>query len=86
LVKVKKRSENFDRAKLKVSLRKAGAKEEHATRVAETVERRVWEGIMTTEIKELAATELRRMDPKTATVYETYKKPNEIVVKNRGID
>jgi len=75
LVKVKKRSENFDKAKLKVSLRKAGAKEEHATKVAETVERRVWEGITTTEIRQLAATELRRMDPKVATVYETYEKP-----------
>jgi len=75
LVKVKKRSENFDRAKLKDSLRKAGAKEEHATKVAETVERRAWEGITTTEIKELATTELRRIDPKAATVYETYEKP-----------
>ena len=75
MVKVKKRSENFDRAKLKASLRKAGAKEEHATKVAETVERRVWEGITTTEIRQLAATELRRMDPKAATVYETYEKP-----------
>ena len=75
MVKVKKRSENFDKAKLKVSLRKAGAKVEHATKVAEAVERRAWEGITTTEIRQLAATELRRMDPKAATTYETYEKP-----------
>ena len=75
MVKVKKRSEQFDRAKLKASLKKAGAKEEHATKVAETVARTVWEGITTTEVKRLAATELRRMNPKAATVYETYNKP-----------
>ena len=74
MVNVKKRFEEFDRAKLKASLRKAGAKEEHATKVAERVSRTVWEGMTTTEIKRLAATELRRVDPKAATVYETYNK------------
>ena len=73
MVKVKKRSEDFDRVKLKASLERAGAKEEHATKVTETVERIVWEGMMTTEIKQLAARELRKMDPKAATVYETHK-------------
>ena len=83
MVKVMKRSEDFDIDKLKASLERAGAKEEHATKVSETVAHRVWEGITTAEIRRLAATELRRIDPKTATVYETYKKPNEIVVKNQ---
>lgn len=74
MVKVMKRWEEFDKAKLKASLKKAGAKEEHATEVAETVARKVWEGMTTAEIKQLATTELRRIDPKTATVYETYRK------------
>ena len=75
MVKVKKRSEEFDTTKLKASLKRAGAKEEYATKVAETVARTAWEGMTTAEIKRLAVTELRRMDPKTATVYETYKRP-----------
>ena len=74
MVKVKKRSEDFDRGKLEDSLKKAGAREEHATRVAETVERRVREGMATVEIKEMAATELRRMDHEAATVYIAYRK------------
>ncbi len=74
MVKVMKRWEEFDKAKLKASLKKAGAKEEHATKVTETVEHKVWEGMTTVEIKRLAATELRRIDPKAATVYETYNK------------
>ena len=74
MVKVKKRSEEFDKAKLKLSLEKAGARQEHATEIAETVALRAREGMTTAEIKRLAATELRRMDPKAATVYETFKK------------
>ena len=76
MVKVKKRSENFDRVKLEASLKKAGAREEHATKVAERVAHRAWEGITTVEIKEMAATELRKMDPKAATVYEKFQKRN----------
>ena len=76
MVKVMKRSEDFDTAKLKASLKKAGVKEEHATKVAETVARRVREGMTTAEIKRMAATELRRMDQKAARVYETFKKPS----------
>jgi len=78
LAKVKKRSgamQDFDKAKLKASLRKAGAKEEHATKVAETVAGRVREGMTTAEIKRDAATELRRIDKKAAQAYETFKKP-----------
>lgn len=78
MAKIKKRSgamQDFDRAKLKRSLKKAGAKDEHATKVAETVVGRVREGMTTAEIKRHAATELRRMDQKTATAYETFRKP-----------
>jgi len=78
LVEVKKRSgamQDFDRAKLKASLKKAGAKEEHATKVTEMVAGRVREGMTTAEIKRHAATELRRMDKRTAQAYETFRKP-----------
>ena len=78
MVKVNKRermnTEDFDWAKLKDSLMKAGAKKEHATKVAETIEYSAWDGITTVEVKRLAATELRRIDEKAATVYETYRK------------
>lgn len=80
MVKVKKRSgniEEFDRPKLEASLKKAGAKEEHATRVAETVKGKVQEGIATSEIKRLATTELRGMDAAAAQRYETFVKPTK---------
>lgn len=75
LVKVEKRSEEFDTTKLKDSLIRAGAKEEHATKVAEAVARTVWEGMPTAEIRRRAATELKRMDHEAARVYETYENP-----------
>jgi predicted RNA-binding protein Jag len=74
LVKVKKRSEDFDKDKLEVSLKKAGAREEHAIMIAEAVARRVREGATTVEIKEMATTELRRVDHEAATVYSEYPK------------
>jgi len=37
MVKVKKRSEDFDKEKLKASVKKAGAKDEHAAKVADYV-------------------------------------------------
>jgi len=66
--------QNFDRAKLMASLKKAGAKEEHAKKVTETVAGKVREEMATSEIKKLAATELRKMDAAAATKYETSKK------------
>ena len=80
MVKVKKRSgtmQDFDSAKLKASLSKAGAKEEHATKVAETIKGKVREGIATSEIKRLTTTELRGMDAAAAQRYETFKKPTK---------
>lgn len=78
MVKVKKRSaamKDFDKAKLKASLKKAGAKEEHATKVAGIVSPKVREGMTTAEIKRMTATELRKLDPKAAQAYEAFKKP-----------
>jgi 2-phosphoglycerate kinase len=75
LVKVKKRSEEFDKAKLKTSLKKAGAKEEHATKVADKIADKVKEGNTTVEIWEWSIAELKPLDPKVAEAYRTYKKP-----------
>lgn len=78
LVKVKKRSgsmQDFDGVKLKTSLKRAGAKEEHATKVTDTIAGRVCEGMETSEIKRMAANELRVMDQKVTQAYETFTKP-----------
>ena len=75
MVKVKKRSEEFDKAKLKTSLKKAGAKEEHATKVADKIAGKVNEGTTTAEIWEWVIVELKPLHPKAAEAYRTYKKP-----------
>jgi len=75
MVKVKKRNEDFVKAKLKASVKKAGAKDEHATRVADVVAGKVKEGTETYLIRQWVITELTPLDPKAAKAYETYKKP-----------
>lgn len=78
MVSVKKRAgtmQEFDRSKLRVSLVKAGAKEEHAVKVAESIATRAREGMETAEIKRQVATELRGLDQAAAQRYETFKKP-----------
>lgn len=80
MVKVKKRSgsmQDFDRAKLKTSLERAGAKKEHATKVTDTIAGRVREGMKTSEIKRMAANELRVMDQKVTQAYETFTNPTK---------
>lgn len=80
MVKVKKRSgsmQDFDKAKLKASLKKAGTEEEHATKITESVAGKVQEGTTTTEIKRIVATELKGMDQKAAQSYETFTKPTK---------
>jgi len=75
LVKVKKRSENFNKAKLKGSIKKAGAKDTHARKVADKIAGKVKAGTTTVVIRRWVITELRPLDPKAAKAYETYKKP-----------
>ena len=75
MVKVKKRSEDFEKAKLKASVKKAGAKDEHATKVADNVAGKVKEGTATFEIRQWVITELTPLDAKAAKAYDTYKKP-----------
>jgi transcriptional regulator NrdR family protein len=67
--------QEFDKAKLKNSLKKAGAKEEHATKVADKIAGKVKDGTETVEIWEWVVTELKPLDPKAAEAYRTYKKP-----------
>lgn len=80
MVKIKKRSgsmQDFDKAKLKASLKKAGAEEEHATKVTESVAGAVREGTTTAMIKRMVAIELRGMDQKATQAYETFTKPTK---------
>jgi len=77
MVKVKKRSEDFEKAKLKASVKKAGAKDEHATKVADVVAGKVKEGTETYLIRQWVITELTPLDSKAAKAYETYKKPTK---------
>ncbi len=80
MVSVKKRAgtmQEFDKVKLKMSFVNAGAKEEHATRVADSIAAKVTEGMATQEVKRLAASELRGLDQSAAQKYETFKPPNQ---------
>ncbi len=75
MVKVKKRSEDFDKGKLKASVKKAGAKDEHAAKVADKVAGKVKSGTTTVMIRQWVITELTPLDSKAAEAYKTYKKP-----------
>ena len=73
MVKLRKRSEQFDKAKLKASLKRAGAKESHTRKVADKIAGKVKEGTRTVQIWEWAIAELRPLDPKAAKAYRTYR-------------
>ena len=74
LVRVRKRSEKFDKAKLKTSLKKAGAKEAHARKVAGKIAGKVKEGTKTVRIWEWVIAELKPLDRKAAEAYRTYRR------------
>lgn len=75
LVKVKKRSENFNKAKLKASIKKAGAKDAHARKVADKIAGKVKPGTTTVVIRRWVITQLKPLDAKAAEAYMKYKKP-----------
>lgn len=75
MVKVKKRSEDFDKEKLKASVKKAGAAEEHAAKVADRVAEKVKSGTTTILIRRWVITELTPLNAKAAEAYKNYKKP-----------
>jgi hypothetical protein len=66
--------QEFDKAKLKTSMKKAGAKEEHTTKVADKVAGKVKEGTATLEIREWVITEITPLDSEAAKAYANYKK------------
>jgi 2-phosphoglycerate kinase len=84
LVKVIKRSEEFSRAKLKASIVNAGAKEKHATQIADKIARKVKDGTTTVLIRRWVITELRRLDAKAAEAYTIYKKPRSLLEAYMG--
>jgi len=73
LVKVRKRMEEFDKAKLELSMEKAGAKEADARKVADKIAGKVKEGTSTAKIWEWVIQELKPLDPKAAKAYRTYR-------------
>ena len=73
LVKVKKRSERFDKAKLKASMKKAGAKEAHARKVANKIAGKVRVGTRTVQIWDWVIAELKPLNRKAAEAYRTYR-------------
>ena len=81
MVEVKKRSEKFDKAKLKTSIKKAGAKESHARKVADKIAGKVKDGTTTVRIWEWVIAELRPLDPKAAKAYRTYRRRMEKTLK-----
>jgi transcriptional regulator NrdR family protein len=81
LAKVRKRSEKFDKAKLKASMKKAGAKEAHARRVADKIAGKVKEGTRTAQIWEWVILELKPLDAKAAKAYRAYRTKMKKTVK-----
>ena len=75
MVKVEKRSEDFDKEKLKASVKNAGAKDVHAVKVADKIAGKVKAGTTTVQIGRWVIVELTPLDAKAAEAYKTYKKP-----------
>ncbi len=77
LVRIIKRSEEFNKAKLIASMTKAGAKDGHATKVADKIEDRVKPETTTIMIRRWVIKELTPLDPRAAKAYEKYRKKVE---------
>ncbi len=75
MVKVEKRSEEFSKAKLRASIMNAGAKDEHATQIADKIAVKVKAGTTTAMIRRWVITELRKLDVEAAEAYMKYRKP-----------
>lgn len=77
MVNVEKRNgkmEQFQRVKVIVSVRKAGATEEAAQKIADEVESKVHEGMSTSKIKKLVLAMLQKQSTKAAASFRAYKK------------
>lgn len=84
MVKVIKRSEEFSKAKLRASIVNAGAKDKHATEIADRIARKVKNGTTTVLIRQWVITELKRVDAKAAKAYMEYKKPASLLEAYMG--
>jgi len=60
---------------LKASVKKAGAKDEHAKKVADRIAGKVKPGTATVLIGRWVITELTPLDPEAAEAYKNYRKP-----------
>ena len=56
-------------------MKKAGAKDAHATKITDKISGKVKPGTTTVVIRRWVITELRPLDPEAAKAYEKYKKP-----------
>jgi len=77
MVNVEKRNgkkEQFQRVKIVVSIRKAGADEETAREISEQIERRLKEGMKTRDIRKEITRLLQKRNRKAAGAYMMYKK------------
>ncbi len=79
-----KRSEEFNKAKLKASIINAGAKDKHATQIADKIARKVKEGTTTVLIRRWVITELKKLDAEAAEAYMKYKKPASLLEAYMG--
>lgn len=84
MVKVNKRPEEFSKAKLKASIINAGAKDEHATQIADKIARKVKEGTTTVLIRRWVIAELKKLDADAAEAYMKYKKPASLLEAYMG--
>jgi len=72
-------TEQFQRVKIIVAIRRAGGDEETAKKVADAIEMRAKDGITTKEIRKILIPLLQKMDRKAAGAYMSHKKENIVV-------
>lgn len=72
MVKLMKKGDTYRPKKLEASIRAAGASSDVAKKIVGSV--KVREGMSTLELKRQVTEQLKRLDPKAARSYSTYKK------------
>jgi hypothetical protein len=72
MVKLVKRGDTYKPEKLKASIMKAGASEETADKIVNSI--KVYDGMSTLELRNQVTAKLKELDPGAAEAYESYKK------------
>jgi len=72
VIKVDGREEDFDKEKIVRSCMNAGATEKDAHEIADEIEKKVTDGMRTTEIRRFVLKELRKRNPEWADNWEFY--------------